>query len=411
MAIIVRRLTTPSWPPCTHGTGPPTKAMIHHHSARAPSPQHASPRPDSPSRPDRSREWTDPGNLLKTHGSALGKLGLLMACLAGTGLPRAVAGTMESIAMYAQYKALAQDPKYLWAGAVTGRRGTTGEIVTASCVAIAPTVVLGAGHVTPGPTSLSVVQTVTFGPNYKSGDKLVMDVIGWEQFPGYSYTDKSTPDLGVYYLKKPIPNFTPIQFGDSQIGDIHTQVDFGNYGDTTVGELPSLGDKLAGNAQHIYYSLPSIVVYPVTKYSPLSFNGDGVTQRTQGLEYSSGSPWFSADGKVTHLSVARINGMMDNFTICLKLNTEEVQNWLQPKIQASWAAMPGTYQDAPLLEISRVPAGGFQLSWGDEATGFVLERSSDFTAWEGVGPVRFGAGNHVDAGEANRRFFRMRKAR
>jgi len=385
--------------------------MIHHHSARAPSPQHASPRPDSPSRPDRSREWTDPGNLLKTHGSALGKLGLLMACLAGTGLPRAVAGTMESIAMYAQYKALAQDPKYLWAGAVTGRRGTTGEIVTASCVAIAPTVVLGAGHVTPGPTSLSVVQTVTFGPNYKSGDKLVMDVIGWEQFPGYSYTDKSTPDLGVYYLKKPIPNFTPIQFGDSQIGDIHTQVDFGNYGDTTVGELPSLGDKLAGNAQHIYYSLPSIVVYPVTKYSPLSFNGDGVTQRTQGLEYSSGSPWFSADGKVTHLSVARINGMMDNFTICLKLNTEEVQNWLQPKIQASWAAMPGTYQDAPLLEISRVPAGGFQLSWGDEATGFVLERSSDFTAWEGVGPVRFGAGNHVDAGEANRRFFRMRKAR
>ena len=385
--------------------------MIHHHTARVLSPQHASPRPDSPSRPDRSREWTDPGNFLKTHGSAPGKLGLFMACLAGTGLPRAVAGTMESIAMYAQYKALAQDPKYLWAGAVTARRGTTGEIVTASCVAIAPTLVLGAGHVTPGPTSLSVVQTVTFGPNYKSGDRLVMDVIGWEQFPGYSSTDKNSTDLGVYYLKKPIPNFTPIQFGDSQIGDIHTQVDFGNYGDTTVGELPSLGDKLAGNAQHIYYSLPSIVTYPVTKYSPLSFQGDGFSHRTQGLQYSSGSPWFSADGKVTHLTIAGINGRMDNFTICLKLNTEEVQNWLQPKIQASWAAMPGTYHDAPLLEISRVPEGGFQLSWGDEATGFVLERSSDFTAWEGVGPVRFGAGNHVDAGEANRRFFRMRKAR
>lgn len=384
--------------------------MIHHHTARAPSPQHASPRPKSPSRPDCSRVWTDPGNLLKTHGSALGKLGLLMACLAGTGLPRAVAGTMESIAMYAQYKALAQDPKYLWAGAVTARRGTTGEIVTASCVAIAPTLVLGAGHFTPGPTSLSVVQTVTFGPNYKSGDRLVMDVIGWEQFPGYSSTDKNSTDLGVYYLKKPIPNFTPIQFGDSQIGDIHTQVDFGNYGDTTVGELPSLGDKLAGNAQHGSLT-EGVISYPSGKYSPLYYSGDGFSQRTQGLQYSSGSPWFSAGGKVTHLTIAGINGQMALFTISLKLNTAEIQNWLQPKIQASWAAMPETYHDAPLLEISRVPAGGVQLSWGDEATGFVLERSGDFTAWEGVGPVRFGAGNHVDAGESNRRFFRMRKAR
>lgn len=329
------------------------------------------------------------------------------ACLSASSLPKADAGTMESVAMYEQYKALAAKPEYKWAGAVTAKRGT-GEIVTASCVAIAPTVVLGAGHFTPGPTSLSVVQTVTFGSNYKSGERLVMEVDRWEQFPGYSYTDKSTPDLGVYYLKKPIPNFTPVQFGDSQIGKNHTLVDYGNYGDTTTGELLSLGDKLAGNAQHIFYSLPNIVTYPQTKYSPLSYQGEGLTLRTQVLASSSGGPWFSEDDKLTHLSVARINGMMTEISICLKLYTEEIQNWLQPIIQASWAALPRTYSEPPSLEISKTAEGRIQINWADKATGCILEKSSDLVNWEPVKTVLFGAGNYLDTGDANRQFFRLK---
>ena len=87
----------------------------------------------------------------------------------------AIAGSMESVALYDQYKALSNDPRYRWAGAATMRRPDIGE-VTASCVAVAPTVVIGAGHFTPGPTAVSIMTTVTFGTNYKTGERLVMEV-------------------------------------------------------------------------------------------------------------------------------------------------------------------------------------------------------------------------------------------
>lgn len=71
----------------------------------------------------------------------------------------AVAGSMESVALYDQYKALPNNPHYRWAGAATMNHWN-GNTYTASCVAVAPNVVIGAGHFTPGPTRTSVMTTI-----------------------------------------------------------------------------------------------------------------------------------------------------------------------------------------------------------------------------------------------------------
>jgi len=338
-----------------------------------------------------------------------GNLVLAAACLTGFSLPKpkADAGTMESVSKYSQYQALSNNPKYKWAGAVTMNHWN-GITYTASCVAVAPTVVIGAGHFTPGLGSASVVTNVTFGASCKSGERLTMEVERWELFPGYVFGDKSTTDLGVYYLKKPIPNFSPVTFGSSQIGDIQTQVDFGNYGDTTTGELPSKGDRFAGNAIHIAYTGgPDLGGYPLTKYAPLSYSGGAIPNRTQGLQFSSGAPWFDEIGRLTHITIGGIRGQMTSYTLSLKLNTQEIQDFLQPKIQASWASLPTDYSEPPKLSITKTESGK-QLSWDDKASGWVLEKSSDLVNWAQVGNIRFGAGSFLDTSNASRQYFRLR---
>ena len=84
-------------------------------------------------------------------------------------------------------------------------------------------------------TSTTVLTTVTFGANYKMGERLVMEIDRWERFPGYTLGDYNSIDLGVYCLKKPIPNFSRVTFVDAPFGINPIQVDFGNYGDTISG--------------------------------------------------------------------------------------------------------------------------------------------------------------------------------
>ena len=319
----------------------------------------------------------------------------------------AFAGSMESVSLYGQYKALSNNPHYRWAGAATMRRPDIGE-VTASCVAVAPTMVIGAGHFTPGPTAVSVMTAVTFGASYKTGERLVMEVARWEQFPGYIFGDKTTTDLGIYYLKQPIPGFTPVTLVPESppLGTVLTMVDYGNYGDTTTGELPTLGDRLAGKAQlRAYSGGPDLGGYPLTEYAPLYFHpisGSNYRLRTQGLQYSSGSPWFDENGRLAFISIAIINGQMDRYTVSLRLSLPEIQAWLQPKIAASWAAV------TPQLSMTTGP-GAMRLTWDAAATGYRLQTSESLSGWTNFGELLTGPGTLDDLITAARpnRFYRL----
>ncbi len=318
----------------------------------------------------------------------------------------AAAGSMESVSLYEQYKALSNDPKYKWAGAITVR-SITGQEATASCVAVAPTIAIGAGHFTPGVTSSTIVKSITFGQNYKTGEGLVMEADRWERFQGYVVGDASTTDLGVYYLTQPIPGFTPVTFVTETppLGTILTMVDYGNYGDTTTGELPSLGDRLAGRAVVSDYGLAAIAGYPLSKYGIVNFQSNSgaptFSLRTQGLQFSSGSPWFDANGRLAFLTIALINGQMTRYTICLRLNLPEVQAWLQPKIAASWEALSPELTPA-------ITAGQFRVTWDAAATGWTLHASDTLGSWTPLGPALTGPGFHEEP-LATRRFFRLQR--
>jgi len=339
---------------------------------------------------------------------------LVGACLSGWALPtpHAAAGSQDSVANIENYKALAARPEYKWAGAMTVQFPDA-SLHTSSCVAVAPTVVIGAGHTTPGPTSVSIVKTVTFGANYNSGARLIMDVDHWEIIPSYEFGNPNTTDLAVLYLRDPIPNFTAVSFGDAPLGSVAVQVDYGDFGDTSTGELPSLGFRLAGRAivSEAYRPASS---YPASKYFLLNFQGTGSTEPTQGLFTSSGAGW-KFDGKIVAISTAKFNGTIDVTTVALRLNTPEVQNFLQPKIQASWAAQPATYYARPKLELAR-EGNGVKVSWTEQASGCILEKSTDLAVWNAVltdaasptNTVLFGAGSVTFTDQAPRRYFRLR---
>jgi hypothetical protein len=117
-------------------------------------------------------------------------------------------------------------------------------------------------------------------------------------------------------------------------------VDYGNIGDPTTGELPSLGDKMAGYAPRIVLNTNE---YPESKYDFFAFNltaANGVPLNVQGLNFSSGAPWYNASGDLTNLLIAKTNGTLGGVSIGLELNTLEVQSQLAPRIAASWASVP-----------------------------------------------------------------------
>ena len=92
---------------------------------------------------------------------------------------------------------------------------------------------------------------------------------------------------------------------------------------------------------------------------------------------------------------------MNSLTVALRLNTPEVQAWLQPKIAASWAAHP------PQLSMTMLP-GAARLTWDGAATGWRLQATRDFTGWTDPGSLLTGPGNYEDPlADPPRRFYRL----
>ena len=247
--------------------------------------------------------------------------------------------------------------------------------------------------------------TVTFGPNYKTGERLGMEVDRWEQFPGYIYGNKSATDRGIYYLKQPIPGFTPVIFVPESplVGSVLTMVDYGNFGDTTTGELPSLGDRLAAKAGISTNNIEPLG-YRLAKFAPIAFHNCSCAMRTQALNFSLGSPWFDESGQLAFISIALIIGQMDRYTISLRLSTPAIQAWLQPKIAASWAAL------TPQLSITGLQ-GAMRLPWDAAATGYRLQNSETLSGWTFFGSVLTGPGTLNDPITADRprRYYRPAK--
>ena len=105
---------------------------------------------------------------------------------------RADGAELKSMSLYEDAKTLSANPMFQWSATVRITTAPTYSVLTSSCVAVAPTLVLGAGHFTPGPTSQSVVNEVIFGPNYNSSSALHIEVDHWERFTGYVSGDPNT---------------------------------------------------------------------------------------------------------------------------------------------------------------------------------------------------------------------------
>lgn len=254
----------------------------------------------------------------------------------GAGIKEAEASALKSMSLYPQATALSADPMFQWSASVT-RTDSTGTH-HASAVAIAPDVFITAGHVTPRDDSTTAFLTeLVFGDNYNtSTTRYAIDHT--QRYPGFVFGDTSTIDLGVGWTTDFIDGFdTPVSFASASLGEVLTLCDYGNIGDPTTGEMPSLGDRMAGYAPKVDWS--GIYPYPDNRFDFMAFNigaSSGITLNVQGLTGSSGSPWFNSGGSLTHLSIAATNGTLGGVTISLELNNPEVQAYLQPIIQDSW---------------------------------------------------------------------------
>jgi len=55
------------------------------------------------------------------------------------------------------------------------------------------------------------------------------------------------------------------------------------------------------------------------------------------MNYSSGAPWYNANGDIVGITTAGTIGTGQGFTTSVRLFTPEIQAYLQPIIQDSWA--------------------------------------------------------------------------
>lgn len=259
----------------------------------------------------------------------------------------AKAGEMRSISLYPQHQELSDDPMYRWAGAVkrVDYFDDAPTVITyASAVLIAPDLYITSGHFTPRNNSQVAFQTeLVFGSNYHTSTDR-WEIESTKRFPGYVFGDTTTIDLGIGWTKDFVKGFdTPVEFASVVDGDILTIVEFGNFGDMTTGQLPSVGDRLGGRAEVANRFIGPTVNsdYPpgtyIATYLPSIHFGPPLG--TRGLNGASGSPWFTADGRVAGISIATTGGPLvgDGTTTILNLMDPEVQSFLQPYIEDSWA--------------------------------------------------------------------------
>jgi len=265
------------------------------------------------------------------------------AALTGATLPAADAqgGLMVNVANYDQHKLLSADPMYKNSVAV-GRVGSIG-LTYASGVLIAPDVYINSGHFTPINGSTVAFHTeIVFGENYNTSTERY-SVKETQRFPGYVFGNKGTIDLGVGWTDQfvagitspgDLPYFAPPSSSVPE-GTVLTLVDYGIYGDENTGQLPSLGDRLAGRAPKDNDSID----YSSTYYYATLFDGSTSLDilNYRGDDFASGAAWYTELGAVSGLHIASSNNVGIGVSIVLDLTHPDIQAYLQPIIQDSWA--------------------------------------------------------------------------
>ncbi len=290
-----------------------------------------------------------------SHVASTSKLSVLatVAALGAATLPAAdaEAGLMANVGNYPLHQLLANDPMYKMSVAV-GRVGSLGESY-ASGVMIAPDVYINAGHYTPINGSTVAFHTeIVFGDNYNTSTERYT-VRETQRFPGYVFGDTGTIDLGVGWTNEFIAGITsPSDFPGFVSGKVVpedtrlTMVDYGNYGDATTGELPSLGDRLAGRASKWDESF----AYSPTYYYSTFFDGSTALDILdyRGIDFSSGAGWWTESGYLAGLHIASSIHLVGSATsIVLDLTHLDIQSWLQPIIQDSWARYYAAQEQNP----------------------------------------------------------------
>jgi hypothetical protein len=314
--------------------------------------------------------------------SASGRAGgiLCVAALLCSAAPRAEAGALTSMSQYENSKALSANPIYRWSAAV--KRTDSSGTNYASAVLIAPDLYITAGHVTPRNGSLTArINEIVFGTNYNTSTERY-SVERTERFPGYVFGNASTIDLGVGWTTEFVSGFNSrLVFASAVSGTILTVAEYGNYGDSTTGELESIGDRLGGRAP-IYNTNTS--EYPSNRYFFAAFDGPSSSDplNINCLSGASGSPWWSDDGRIVGISIASDENFIFGSTAVLRFNTE-VMDYLEPLIDDSWARYNASISPRPVLTCS-VTSSTAQLTF----TGLIptheyrVMSSSTLGAWE-----------------------------
>lgn len=261
----------------------------------------------------------------------------LTAILAGAFfVTEATAILMVSLEDYAGHKALAGSPTSRFTASIEVTTAS-GSKVRSSGIAIAPNIILVAAHGIPSATSTAVVTNVLMGSNVFSAEATSYSIRSWERYPGYVFGNYNTLDFGLIYLNEYISGFTPISFGAASLGQTLTFVGYGSFAEFYAStSQPTLGDRLAGfTPVDNYVGSP----YPSSLYffTFLSLNSPQGSLKVMSIGGDSGGPYFNGNGDFVGIATAATNGYDGGFGTALRTSNPDFQNYVNPRIAASWA--------------------------------------------------------------------------
>ena len=139
-------------------------------------------------------------------------------------------------------------------------------------------------------------------------------------------------------------------------------VGYGDYGDVNTGELPSLGDRLAGVANAISPGL--VPPYSPSLYTTLEFEGlsSPYSDPIHALNYDSGSPWFDSNGDLDLIDIGSTLGLQGyGASYGLDLGNQQVQSYIQQPMINSWNSVPEP-SSIELITVGALILGGGLLA-------------------------------------------------